>query len=272
MSPSGTDYHGSTVQACAVDDLALVETRHAAHQVVAPHAHEASTLCVPLAGGFDELAGRVRLGVVAPLVLVRAASERHADRFGACDAHCFNVVVGRRWLARHGLEAPPWSGVQLVGGEAAYLARKLHREFRGDGNPLVLQGLLLTLLGELGRRRRRAGPPPSWLTRVEALLRASCEAPLELAQVAAAAGVHPAHLAREFRRHRRTTVGEYVRRLRIERACAQIDAGASLASVASATGFADQSHFGRVFRRLVGVTPGEYRRARASGSRTSRSC
>ena len=274
MSDPGNDYHGSTVQARSLEGIVLVETRHAAHGVVARHSHGAPTLCMPVSGGFEEVAGRARIEVSSPAVVVRGAGEPHADRFGARDARCFNVVLGRAWLRRHGLEAPPWTGVQLLAGEVSHLARRLLREFRTDGSPLVLQGLLLTLLGEAERAVRRADGAPPWLARVDEFLRASCLGPLDLvglAGVAAVAGVHPAHLAREFRRHRRTTVGEYVRRLRIERACTWLDAGdRSLAEVAAAAGFADQSHFGRVFRRIVGATPGQYRRARASGSRTQR--
>jgi hypothetical protein len=118
----GATYHGSMAQARAVDDLVLVETRHAAHQAVARHAHAAPTLCLPIAGGFDELAGGTRLAVVSPSVLMRAAGEPHADRFGARDARCFNVVVGRGWLARHDLEAPPWRA-RPTGSRSARSAR-----------------------------------------------------------------------------------------------------------------------------------------------------
>jgi AraC family transcriptional regulator len=48
--------------------------------------------------------------------------------------------------------------------------------------------------------------------------------------------------------------------LRVEWAAAEILSGhRSLAEIAAEAGFADQSHFTRVFRRQVGVTPGEYR-------------
>jgi AraC family transcriptional regulator len=78
--------------------------------------------------------------------------------------------------------------------------------------------------------------------------------------MAAAAGVHPVHLAREFRRFERCTVGEYIRRLRIERACNELsNSNDSIAAIASGTGFYDQSHFGRIFKRVVGMTPIEYR-------------
>ena len=39
-----------------------------------------------------------------------------------------------------------------------------------------------------------------------------------------------------------------------------VDATASLADVACATGFTDQSHFSRVFTKIVGTTPGAWRR------------
>jgi AraC family transcriptional regulator len=84
-----------------------------------------------------------------------------------------------------------------------------------------------------------------------------------LQQVATEAGVHPAHLARVFRRHHRCTIGSYLRRLRLDAACRQLVSGERpLADIALAAGFADQSHFSRLFRAATGVTPTHYRRSR----------
>jgi transcriptional regulator GlxA family with amidase domain len=56
------------------------------------------------------------------------------------------------------------------------------------------------------------------------------------------------------------TVGEYVRRLRFEFACQQIlTTRRQLCDVALDAGFADQSHFNRMFRSQMGVTPFVYR-------------
>jgi AraC family transcriptional regulator len=78
--------------------------------------------------------------------------------------------------------------------------------------------------------------------------------------VAARVGVHPFHLSKVFRRFRRQTMGDYVQRLRVQYACRLLTSGeTSLAEVALAAGFADQSHFTRVCRRLTGTTPGALR-------------
>jgi AraC family transcriptional regulator len=56
-------------------------------------------------------------------------------------------------------------------------------------------------------------------------------------------------------------VGEYLRRLRIDRAAEQLVWGdLPLAEIAIAAGFSDQSHFSNVFRRRTGISPSAFRR------------
>jgi AraC family transcriptional regulator len=74
-------------------------------------------------------------------------------------------------------------------------------------------------------------------------------------------GVHPAHLARVFRQQYGCTLGDYVRRLRVEFACRRMTTGDTpLVEIALAAGFADQSHFTKTFKSLVGITPAEFQR------------
>jgi AraC family transcriptional regulator len=91
---------------------------------------------------------------------------------------------------------------------------------------------------------------------------------LALGDLAAAAGVHPAHLARTFRRCYGCTVGDYVRNLRTERARQELrTSDRPLAELALALGYADQSHFATAFRRQTGMTPGAFRQAFRAPSR-----
>src|SRR5262249_12088962 len=87
--------------------------------------------------------------------------------------------------------------------------------------------------------------------------------PPSLVAVAADVGVAPVRLARTFRRAYGESPGEFPRPQRIRRACGPLaHPEASLAQVAAVLGFSGQSHFTRVFRRLVGITAGAWRRAR----------
>jgi AraC family transcriptional regulator len=130
-------------------------------------------------------------------------------------------------------------------------------------SPLALEGLGLELLAVACRSAQRAkgSGPPAWLRRARELLNDCSDQPLKLPEIAAAAGVHPGHLARTFRQHYHCSPGEYARRLRVERACRLLFRGnAPLAEVALEAGFADQSHFSSVFKRYTGFTPAEYRK------------
>jgi AraC-like DNA-binding protein len=56
-------------------------------------------------------------------------------------------------------------------------------------------------------------------------------------------------------------MGQYVRALRVQQSMVELSRSeATLAEISAALGFADQSHFSRIFKSHTGMTPGEYRR------------
>jgi AraC family transcriptional regulator len=102
--------------------------------------------------------------------------------------------------------------------------------------------------------------PPNWLRQARELLHAHFNDSLNLDEIASAVGVHPTHLARTFKKHYRTTVGEYVRRLRLDWATRRLsETEESIAEIASSAGFYDQSHFSHLFKLHTGFTPAEFR-------------
>jgi AraC family transcriptional regulator len=131
---------------------------------------------------------------------------------------------------------------------------------------LAIEGLALELVAEAvrckGKRDKRQ--MPSWLSQSEQVLRTCLrEAPL-VKELAHAAGVHPVHFARTFRKYFRVSVAEYVRAARLEHAAQAISSSrAPFATIAAEAGFYDQSHLIRVFRKSFGVTPAQFRRSHA---------
>jgi AraC family transcriptional regulator len=165
-------------------------------------------------------------------------------------------------------DAEPFGGLlrqlrHVRAASSTTLGRRIAAELRaGDVSwPLAAEGLVLQLLATAGRADGSGTPRrASWLQDVREQLHEQAPAASSLSELATSVGVHPAHLARSFRRVYGVTVGEYARELRLEWAAAQLAApGVSLAQVAADAGFADQSHFTRAFRAYAGVTPGRYR-------------
>jgi AraC family transcriptional regulator len=106
------------------------------------------------------------------------------------------------------------------------------------------------------------GLAPSVLRRSIEFIQAHIEGDLRLTDLARAAKVSTSHLIRGFRQSTGKTPYQYLLHQRIERARSLMrDHRAPLTEVALASGFADQHHLARVFRRLTGMTPSTYRRS-----------
>jgi AraC-like DNA-binding protein len=78
-------------------------------------------------------------------------------------------------------------------------------------------------------------------------------------RLAAECGVSPFHLVRTFHKDVGLPPHAYLNCVRVERAKPLLGGGLTIAEVARRTGFADQSHFTRVFSRIVGMSPGRYK-------------
>src|SRR5262249_58739901 len=92
------------------------------------------------------------------------------------------------------------------------------------------------------------------------LLQAGSTERLPREEIAQGAGIHPARLCHGFHEQYGCSVGEYLRQRRVEFACRQLaTSDAPLVEIALAAGFADQSHFSKVFKRRMGMTPAAFR-------------
>ena len=128
--------------------------------------------------------------------------------------------------------------------------------------PLAIEGVLLEILAQSARAfsATHGMHAPIWLRRVREALEDSYLLAPSLAELAAIGGVHPVHLSREFRKHYQMTIGELIRKRRIDRACELLSkSNMSLSEVALTCGFSDQSHFCAMFKSHTGLTPAKFR-------------
>jgi len=193
------------------------------------------------------------------------ANQNHAVVFSNADTQSFGMEVAPEWLEQAKdcsltLDRP----VFCRAGSLSRLFISLYREFliMDPASAPAIEGLALEMLAEVSRHPDKVleQSRPQWMVQVMDLLHAQFCDGLTIAEIAGTVGVHPMHLARAFRRSHGCTVGDYIRRLRIQRACWELlSSKETLAVIAAGIGFADQSHFTRTFKRLVGMTPGAYR-------------
>jgi AraC family transcriptional regulator len=201
----------------------------------------------------------------ASTLVFHPSREEHADRFHEDGGRLFRIEIEPERLSSIRKHTPlSERPADFRGGRLAFLATHLYREFREEdpAAALAMEGLILEIFAEATRSNGPLRParPPRWLRQAHDLLHERFSEGLTLRTIADSVAVHPVHLVRSFRRFYRSTIGEYLRRLRIEFASQQLAAtDTPIAAIAVASGFADQSHFSRTFKRLTGLTPAKYR-------------
>lgn len=250
--------------------LTLTETLFTPGSSTPPHTHNTASICLTLTGQGVEIFDSRRIVMHPGSVIMRAPQIIHSDEYGAVPLRGLMIELDRKWLetCRHFLSVFE-SYRYFPNGAVSALALRIYRESRIDDTvaPIIVEGLMLEMLGHASRSLIKTPVrPPGWLMQARDLLHGRFNDPLNLVEIANLVGVHPTHLARTFKKHYRTTVGDYLRRLRLDWATRRLsETEDSIAEIASAAGFYDQSHFSHLFKQHTGLTPAEFR-ALANGA------
>ena len=258
--------YGSTVRVLRTPYLVVTETWHEPNTALARHDHENATINVVLSGHFLETIGVGKFACGSGSAVLKPAGAHHTNHYET-GARCVVVEFGGSFLDSFPEAARLLRDRAYSAGGTADVINALQRELaRPDrAAPLVLEGLSLQILGELTRARSASSTElatvPRWAARTREYLDAHCTRDLTIAQLATDAGVHPCHLNRCFKRYFGASVGTYVRRRRIALARQLLQRGdESLSEIAARLGFCDQSHFAKMFKKTIGLSPGMYRR------------
>lgn len=140
---------------------------------------------------------------------------------------------------------------------AKYLQNEKHTQ-----NPI--ENLLLDVYKKFLKQRSSSKKIPRWAKELKEIIQDQIDTNLSLSlkEVSQSLDVHPTYLSREFSKYfDNLSFGDYIRKLRIEKAIQLLNTSKhSLAEIAYLTGFSDQSHFNRIFKKFTGKNPSEVRK------------
>ena len=230
----------------------------------ARHTHKLASFSYVLSGSYAESLDRRTYRRQNGSVVFHPPQESHAVEFES-DVRILGVEFSFEKLAYISRQSVIFEASASCRSEKTnWLGERIYQEFqRMDSfSMLAIEGLILELLAEASRTRVGGEKNcPQWLKQSRDFLHANFTESFTLEEIARVADVHPVHLSRVFREKFGCTIGEYVRRLRVEFASRQVlSSEESLGEIAHAAGFSDQSHFNKTFKTAFGLTPAEYRK------------
>ena len=210
---------------------------------------------------FDYIISKHKL--TDPALKVMAAIVRGADT----DRHDIAPQSSGLWAISAGLSENIPDDQQLLAKgmmiyDALYTWARHLQNVKHTQNPT--ENLLVEVYKKILKQKSGAKKIPAWAKELKEIIQDQIDTNLTLSlkELSQSLDVHPTYLSREFAKYfDDLSFGDYIRKLRIEKATQLLkDSKHSLSEIAYLTGFSDQSHFTRIFKKNTGKNPSEYRK------------
>ncbi len=272
---------GECAKIWRADDLGDIELLHARYisYSFSRHMHEGAAVGVIEEGveGF-QYRGAKHVAPAGQVVIFNAneahtgeAVNEHGWRFRMFYLDSALLKTAAQELCDRPRDIPFFPVPVIDDPETAAMIRQLHKSLEAGGTPLERGSKFLWTFAHLVKRHadapaqeRVAGDEKAVVRKIKHYLEDRYCENVTLNDLSSHSGLSPYHLIRVFRAETGLPPHVYLEQVRINRARQFLRHGIPIIDVAFRTGFADQAHFSRHFKRMTGVTPGQYRQTARS--------
>jgi AraC-like DNA-binding protein len=258
----------------ALHDLEVLHARFVEHRF-ARHSHDYYVIGYVESGVQAFSYQGARHNTLAGQMFLVNPGEPHTGEAATPDGYVYRTVYPRASLMQSlaaevtGTTVPLFKRAVVRDDQLAARVARFHRAI-ADGEPsLAVESHLVSALTNLVRHYAGGVRVRAWrlderdaVRRAREYIDAHFDTDVSLSQLSAFANLSPFYFARAFRKAVGLPPHAYLEAARIRKARELIDSGVAIADTAVAVGYADQSHFTRRFKRVLGITPGQFARER----------
>jgi AraC family transcriptional regulator len=254
------EYLGQVNKNWDADGVLISETAYPVRVFEGWHYHENHHISFIIRGGNKEQREGRETEILPGTIVSYQSGELHRNFNTNASSRNINLEIEASFFTRYDL--PP-NAFNIAGpgcADAKFATLKIYRECLANAghSSVAVHSLLLGLLDYLDTTPSII---PKWVSLLRDILHDRWNDNIRLEELARLVQVHPITISKSFSRYFHCTLGEYIRKLRIEKAIQLVQTTDwSLTTIAHHCGFFDQSHFIRVFKNMTGFLPGRYKR------------
>ncbi|MGE8553767.1 MAG: helix-turn-helix domain-containing protein [Chryseobacterium jejuense] len=255
------EYFGHTNDIVNLDGLIITDTEYT-HPYVDWHYHENAYFTFLLQGNMIEGNKKETYECSAGTLLYHHWEDPHYNSKPDIFTRGFHIEISQNWFDRFDVQKNDAEGsFNIQDPTLKLLVYKIFKEnqTRDHAFELAIHQLLLNLFSQFGIRKDKTEKKPVWVNQLNEILHESFTEKLSLIELSTVLNIHPIHLSRDFQKYFHCNLGEYLRKLKLNKSLELLTKQASLTDIAIECGFADQSHFIRCFKENIGVTPLKFR-------------
>ncbi|PQA95807.1 AraC family transcriptional regulator [Chryseobacterium shigense] len=256
------EFFGQTNEMLRFDGLTITDTEYT-HPYVDWHYHENAYFTFLLQGNMTEGNKKEIYDCPAGTLLYHHWEDAHYNIKPDLFTRGFHLEVTEKWFEKFQLSKDCIEGsFNLKNPALKLLMYRIFRETKLNDPcfELSVHELLLNIFCELSDKVQSYDKKPGWVRRIDEILHENFTEKLNLTDLSTTLDVHPVHLSRDFQKHFHCSMGEYVRKLKVNKSLTLLNTYPSLTELALDCGFADQSHFIRSFKEHMGITPLQYKK------------
>jgi AraC family transcriptional regulator len=225
------------------------------------HYHQNPMICFVLKGGNIEKRNGVEFERVPGRVTFYHAGEVHQNIYKVFPSRGFNLALDNEFFRKYSLSETNIYSSLNRNHQPQLILYKLYQELelKDDCSIQSAHMLLLSMISTCDDIKKRQSP--KWFLLILEILHDRWNENISLEELALASDVHPTTISKYFTIFLQCTFGDYVRKLRVQKSLTLIQQpSTSLSEIAYQCGFADQSHFIRIFKHHTGFLPKQFQK------------
>lgn len=255
------EFFGQTNEILNFDGLTITDTEYT-HSFVDWHYHENPYFTFLLQGNMTEGNKTEIHDCSAGTLLYHHWEDAHYNIKPDLFTRGFHLEISENWFEKFQISKNRVEGSFNIKNPALkLLIYQIFKETKLNDSSfeLSINQFLLNLFEQMSHQKRNVEKKPVWVKNIDEILHENFTEKLSLNELSQTLNIHPIHLSRDFQKHFQCNLGEYVRKLKVEKSLAILNTYESLSEVALECGFSDQSHFIRCFKKNIGITPLKYK-------------
>ncbi|QEC66355.1 helix-turn-helix domain-containing protein [Panacibacter ginsenosidivorans] len=257
-------FHGQTNNTVFLNGLTLTDTEYTQDKVDW-HYHQNAYFTFILQGNVIEGNKKEVFNCSAGDLLFHNWQEPHYNIKPRGFTRGFHIELQENWLQNLHFSLGNLTGSMNIKDPDLKLSLyKIFKETKinDQTSQLSIESLLLQVLKQIIKDVEMPSKKnPTWVTKIREILNETFCDKLTLSELSNSVGIHPSHLSRGFPIYFQCTIGNYIRKLKIQKSLTLLPKkNISLSAIAFECGFADQSHFIRCFKDMLGIAPFTYRK------------
>jgi len=258
------EFYGQTNQTIHLDGITLTDTEYTLDRVDW-HYHENAYFTFILQGNVIEGNKKEVYNCSPGSLLFHNWQDPHYNIKPEGYTRGFHIELDNAWFDQLDFNIDRLQGsTKIKNVDIKFLLYKIFKETKIEDHttPLAIQSLILQTLAEMFREtQRHLDKNPIWVGRIREILFYDASDQLTLDYLSKTLNIHPVHLSRDFSKYFRCNLGDYLRKLKVEKSYSLLsDNQLSLTEIAYGCGFSDQSHFNRCFKSVSGMSPKNFRK------------